>query len=397
MRIVHVLHEFPYPANSGIRCDMGRRLAAFAQLGHPVFAIGWLAAGEVPVPEDVAAFEALTDERVLLRVGAGTAERLRRVWNLRRHPSYIAARIPPNAEREALIARVRAWRPDLIWLEGAHPSWLALELSRRLGVPLAYRSHNIEFRYVAEQARLAPTLRQTLALRAGTWGLEAAEARLHREAARVFDISVDDMAYWRSRGLDNASWLAPQPDPAILATAAAPDAARDIDLLFMGSLSSPNNIAGLEWYFDAVHPLVGERLGAHRLMIAGRRPPAALAQRVAAAGAELVADPRDAAPLFARARVMMNPILHGSGVNIKTVDMLATGRTVVTTTKGARGLPAEVVAELRTADTPEGFADLVVEAVRAARAEAGGADRAALVQRIFGAQAVADALAEVAA
>ncbi|PCG14744.1 glycosyltransferase [Sphingomonas adhaesiva] len=397
MRIVHVLHEFPYPANSGIRCDMGRRLAAFAQLGHPVFAIGWLAAGEVPVPEDVAAFEALTDERVLLRVGAGTAERLRRVWNLRRHPSYIAARIPPKAEREALIERVRAWRPDLIWLEGAHPSWLALELSRRLGVPLAYRSHNIEFRYVAEQARLAPTLRQTLALRAGTWGLEAAEARLHREAARVFDISVDDMAYWRSRGLDNASWLAPQPDPAILATAAAPDTARDIDLLFMGSLSSPNNIAGLEWYFDAVHPLVGERLGAHRLTIAGRRPPAALAQRVAAAGAELVADPRDAAPLFARARVMMNPILHGSGVNIKTVDMLATGRTVVTTTKGARGLPAEVVAELRTADTPEGFADLVVEAVRAARAEAGGADRAALVQRIFGAQAVADALAEVAA
>ncbi|WP_156445660.1 glycosyltransferase, partial [Sphingomonas sp. CCH9-F2] len=93
-------------------------------------------------------------------------------------------------------------------------------------------------------------------------------------------------------------------------------------------------------------------------------PPAALAQRVAAAGAELVADPRDAAPLFARARVMMNPILHGSGVNIKTVDMLATGRTVVTTTKGARGLPAEVVAELRTDDTPEGFADLIVAAVR---------------------------------
>ena len=397
MRIVHVLHEFPYPANSGIRCDMGRRLAAFAQLGHPVFAIGWLAAGEVPDAADVAAFEALTDERELLRVGAGTAERLRRVWNLRRHPSYIAARIPPQAERKALIERVRAWRPDLIWLEGAHPSWLALELSRRLGVPLAYRSHNIEFRYVAEQARLAPTLRQTLALRAGTWGLEAAEARLHREAARVFDISVDDMAYWRSRGLDNASWLAPQPDPAILATAAAPEAARDIDLLFMGSLSSPNNIAGLEWYFERVHPLVAERLGAHRLTIAGRRPPAALAQRVAAAGAELGAAPRDAAPRVARARVMMNPILHGSGVNIKTVDMLATGRTVVTTTKGARGLPAEVVAELRTDDTPEGFADLIVAAVRDARAAAGGTDRAALVQRIFGAQAGADALAQVAA
>ena len=380
-----------------MRCDMGRRLAAFAHLEHSVFAIAWLPREQNPTRSDIAALEAVTDERALIRIGQSTGERLRRIWNMRRHPSFVAARIPPKERREALIEQVRDWRPDLIWLEGAHPCWMALELSRRLNVPLAYRAHNVEHRYLAMQAKLAPNWRKALGIWAGAWRLESRELLLHREAMRVFDISIDDIQYWRARGLENSSWLAPQPDPDIVATAAVKNEDRDIDLLFMGGLSRANNIAGLDWYFNEVHPLVNQRLGPHKLTIAGREPPPSLVKRAAEVGAELIADPRDAAPLFARARVMMNPILHGSGVNIKTVDMLATGRTVVTTTKGARGLPAEVVAELRTADTPEGFADLVVEAVRAARAEAGGADRAALVQRIFGAQAVADALAEVAA
>jgi glycosyltransferase involved in cell wall biosynthesis len=387
MRVVHVLHELPFPQNSGIRCDMGRRLGAFRMLGHDVFAIGWLAAGAPPNEADLAELDRLTDARVLLPIGAGAAARMRRIWHLARHPSYIAARIPPRATVAALVEQARAWRPDLIWLEGVHPSWLALTLSRALGVPLAYRSHNIEFRYLAEQARLAVTARQKLALRAGTWGLERAERALHRAATHVFDISSDDLAWWRGEGLTNNSWLAPQPDDAVLATAGIAESARDIDLLFLGSLSSPNNVAGLHWYLDAVHPLVSAQTGAHRLVIAGRRPSDALRRRIAEAGAELVADPPDAAALLGRGRVMLNPILHGSGVNIKTVDMLATGRPVVTTTKGARGLPGDVVAQLSIADTPEAFAEGVARALAAP-----AADRAALVERVFGTSAVAEAL-----
>ncbi len=392
MKILHILHEPPFPPTSGIRCDMWRRLQAFRTLGHAVFAVTWAseAAGEMPGPAAMAAMQAATDELVILPIGRDPVSRALRIARLARHPSYIASRIPRRAVLEPLLARIRAFAPDLVWLEGVHPSWLALEVQRRLRIPLAYRSHNIEFRYVAEQARLARSPRLKLALMAGTLGLERAERALHRTADHVFDISADDLQWWQHQGDRNASWLAPQPDPAIVATAAVPSDGRDLPLLFVGSLSSPNNVAGLEWYLDHVLPLfpTGERPA---LTVAGRRPSARLAERLAAAGGTLIADPPDVAPLFARAQVMLNPILHGSGVNIKTIDMLATGRAVVTTPKGARGLPDTVTRELDIAERPEAFRD----AVLAALARPAPADRGAMLERVFGTGAVAAALARM--
>lgn len=393
MKIAHILHEFPYPPNRGINCDMARRLEAFHALGHEVFAVSWasIGAGEMPSADMQARLRAVTGEQALLSIGSDLATKARRVANLSRYPSYVASRIPPRAEREALFARLATFGPDLIWLEGVHPAWLALELKKRLGRPLAYRSHNIEHVYLAEQARLAGSPREKLALRAGTLGLERLERRLHARADHVFDISSDDLRFWRDQGLANNSCLPTQPDPSILATIDSRKP-RDIDLLYLGGLSSPNNIAGLRWFLQSAYPAIRASLPDVRLTIAGRGPSAAFAREIASAGATLIADPAEAAPLFARARVMINPILHGSGVNIKTIDMLATGQPVITTGKGARGLPPELVAELKIADAADAFAEATIAAIRATRTGAGGQDRRSLIDGVLGPAAVATAL-----
>jgi glycosyltransferase involved in cell wall biosynthesis len=181
----------------------------------------------------------------------------------------------------------------------------------------------------------------------------------------------------------------------VLATTDTPDAERDIDILFLGSLSSPNNVVGLRWYFNSVHPSVIAAIPDLRLVIAGRKPSQQLSEFISDAGAELICDPPEIAPLFARALVFFNPILHGSGVNIKTIDMLASGRPVVTTSKGARGLPSEVIAQLAVADAPNTFADRVIAAVLAARAGCGVQDRRELFEQVFGFRAVAAALASI--
>lgn len=393
MKIAHILHEFPYPPNHGINCDMARRLEAFHALGHQVFAVSWasIAAGEMPSPQMQQRLQAVTAQQALLTIGSDPATRLRRIANLSRYPSYVASRIPPRSEREALIARIAAFDPDLIWLEGVHPAWLALELQTRLNRPLAYRSHNIEHRYLAEQARLATSPRRKLALLAGTLGLERMERRLHARATQVFDISSDDLQFWRSQGLANNACLPTQPDSDILATIDS-RAPRDIDLLYLGGLSSPNNIVGLRWFLQSVYPAIRAAIPDVSLTIAGRAPGAAMTSEVATAGATLIANPEEAAPLFARARVTINPILHGSGVNIKTIDMLATGQPVITTTKGARGLPEGILAEMDIADTAEDFSASAISAIRAVRAGAGGQDRRELIDRLLGNASVAAAL-----
>ena len=42
---------------------------------------------------------------------------------------------------------------------------------------------------------------------------------------------------------------------------------------------------------------------------------------------------------YARSKVVVVPLLSGSGLSIKTIECLANGRAVVTTRVGARGLP----------------------------------------------------------
>jgi hypothetical protein len=396
MKIAHILHEFPYPPNHGIKCDMARRLEAFHALGHRVFAVSWISAGadEPPSPEMRERLRAITAGQAVLTIGGDLGTKLRRIANLSRYPSYVASRIPSRAEREALIAQIAAFDPDLIWLEGVHPAWLAMELQQRLGRPLAYRSHNIEHQYLAEQARLATSPRRKLALWAGTMGLGRVERKLHARASHVFDISSDDLRFWRSAGLVNNSCLPTQPDPAILATIDS-RAPRDIDLLFLGGLYSPNNIAGLRWFLQSIYPAIRAEIPDVGLTIAGRDPDPELARAVSDAGATLIGNPPEAAPLFARARVTINPILHGSGVNIKTIDMLATGQPVITTSKGARGLPEGLQAELDITDTPEAFAGRAIAAVRAARAGAAAQDRRALIDRLMGQASVAAALRQI--
>jgi hypothetical protein len=61
--------------------------------------------------------------------------------------------------------------------------------------------------------------------------------------------------------------------------------------------------------------------------------------------------------------VLVNPAQRGSGVQIKTVEMLQTDTPVVCTTVGARGLSADAKAALLIADSPTLFARKVNEAL----------------------------------
>ncbi len=391
MRIVALLQEFPFPANNGMRSDISRRLATFHALGHTVHAIAWTGGRLDPVlgEEERAAAARLTASLDVVPIDRGW----RRVANLVRFPSQVAGRWPGTRERHALLERLRTHvpDPDCIWVDGVHAGALGRWLAEAFDVPLLYRSHNIEHRYLAEQARLARGLARWR-IAANVLGMRRFETALQRDAAQVFEISSDDLDWWRARGIGHNRCLPPQPDPALPGERSG--TVRDIDLLFVGSLSSPNNQAGLAWYLHEVHPRLRAALPDVRVLIAGRAPPPQVLRKLAEAGIETLPDPATIAPLFARARVLMNPIHHGSGVNIKTIDMLASGRPVVTTTKGARGLPPVVADRLILADDAPAFATALVTAIASVRSGREPDDRGALIDTHFGQTAIGRALTD---
>jgi glycosyltransferase involved in cell wall biosynthesis len=363
VRLVIVAQEFPYPPNHGGRADVWRRMRALQRLGCPMMLVCWCDAHDQPSPEHLAAVEQVAGVvRVIVKRRGWRQDGGRLLRILGGVPSHAAARMADTADDGALMGAVRAFGPQAVLLDSPYGGELALRLSARLDVPLFYRSHNIEHAYFAGQAAAAGSLKNRLAWTLARWHLHAYELSLMKAAAITFDISADDMLVWQAQGIGNGHWLPPLPE-AIFEAAPVAAAGAAPQLLFLGNLRAPNNVRGVRWLVEAVMPLVWARRPQAQLTIAGSTP---VAEVVALAEADprlqLRANVADAPGLMAAAGVLLNPVLSGSGVNVKTLDMLMTERPIVSTPQGVAGLPPSLQALCRVAADPQAFADHLIAA-----------------------------------
>jgi len=166
-------------------------------------------------------------------------------------------------------------------------------------------------------------------------------------------------------------------------------------LTFLGNFNHHPNVDAVEWWLDAIGPLVAAQAGRPipLRVVGSRSEELGAAWRVRApALVEVVGWVPDLAPEFATARVFLAPLRYGAGTKGKILAALAHGVPVVTTTIGAEGNHDAVLAALEVADDPAGIADRVVELMaggegwrrhRQASAEAG--------RRIWSHQAAATA------
>ncbi|AWI91224.1 hypothetical protein C0214_25335 [Methylobacterium sp. DM1] len=129
----------------------------------------------------------------------------------------------------------------------------------------------------------------------------------------------------------------------------------DYDIGLIGTWSWPPVREGMTWFLEHVVP----------------RLPPEMSIAVAGAGSEALPEGRirrlglvpDARAFLAGVRVAAVPTIAGTGIQIKTLELAATGTPAVSTKLGVRGLDV-VPDSLRVAETPENFAAALVEAVR---------------------------------
>ena len=368
--------DLPYPPHRGGRADIWRRILALRALGHQVMLVCLVEPAGHPLASsaaELAAVDAVVAARFSLPMRRSPWRMLRQLALAWHTPWHAATRVPTHTERQRLQAMLDNFSPDVLWLDGPWFGRVVLDmLARGCRARLAYRSHNIEHQYLRRQAAVALRQRDRLAWRMACWGLARFERRLLDRADAVFDISMDDLDFWRAQGVQGLHWLPPLPELAVVAglgDAAATGFALAVpgEVVFVGNLATPNNVRGVQFLLCEVMPLLQARRPGTSVSIVGSRPGAEVRAWAAQFGAALHADVAQPMQHMLGAAVLVNPVMTGSGVQVKMLDMLMTDRPIVTTTQGTRGLPVEVAALLLVADTAPAFAD----AVCAALAQAG--------------------------
>lgn len=363
MRIAVFAIDLPYPPHQGGRADIWRRLLQWRARGVEIALICWV--DGTPDPEALRAVRACVAQLHVYPIRRGPREALTRALMLPVAPSHVAARRLSAQERRSLEQALTAFAPDAIWIDSVYPARAAMQLARALNRPYFYRSHNIEHLYMARQARAARQLRDALAWYAATLGLKRFELHVMRKARFVFDVSADDLAYWRRCGIGHIRQLLPLPAiPIDQPPGHSREARREV--VFLGNLSRPNNIEGVEWLLLRVRPLVEAARPGTRWTLAGSAPVAYVRQLVEKMDSvELLSDIADAEALLFSASVLVNPVQTGSGVMVKMLDMLMTDAPIISSPQGLAGLPLEVRASVRMESTAEAFARAIVEELRA--------------------------------
>jgi glycosyltransferase involved in cell wall biosynthesis len=127
------------------------------------------------------------------------------------------------------------------------------------------------------------------------------------------------------------------------------------DILFVAS-GNLMNVQGIRHFIETVFPQVRAQCPGVQLLLAG----AVCEQLGDYEGCIKLGQVRDIQPIYEMVRLVVAPMLFGTGLSIKTVEALARSKPVVTTSSGCRGLEEAAGEAFLVADTPEEFASCVV-------------------------------------
>ncbi|MGQ0699944.1 MAG: glycosyltransferase [Panacagrimonas sp.] len=237
---------------------------------------------------------------------------------------------------------------DVVVIDHAQMGWVLEGIDTRL--PVALIAHNVESELYAGLAKGAKRFFKRWIYQRESSRIGQLEQKIARRAVQIWTLTEPDAQHFRSLASSRVDHCA-VPGGACDYTMFHPvqDVARTL-----GTWTWHANAVGLEWFMAGVVPHLAPEV---RVEVGGRGAEKIIgnSQQVASLGFV-----PDAFAFLAGAKLIVIPSTEGAGVQIKTLDAIATGRPIVCTTVAVRGLD-KLPRSVRVADDPKVFAAAVTE------------------------------------
>lgn len=139
--------------------------------------------------------------------------------------------------------------------------------------------------------------------------------------------------------------------------------AKDFEILFNGNMNYPPNVESVEYLVNRIMPLVWKELPHTRLLISGSSPN----HRVMALKSdniEISGWVDDIRENFARSKILVAPMQISIGLQNKLLEAMAMQLPCITSTLANNALRAKHNEQIMVADTPEQYAQYILELLR---------------------------------
>ncbi len=362
MKILILTNKLPYPPRDGGSIATLNMLTGLRDAGNKITCLA-LNTSKHPFPVDQIPDELSSTIRFIGVDCDSSIRPLRLGSNLlfSSHP-YIAERFNNKAFRMALSTLLQQESFDVIQLEGPYPGQYLDVIRKESKAIVSLRAHNVEHliwkrKALHERSPLNSWYMKNLARRLKAYELDVA----HR-SDRLIPISEYDLTYFREQGIQRPSLTIPA--GLILANYPLTELPDAPTIFFIGALDWMPNQEGLNWFIQKVFHKLLTAIPELRFHVAGRNAPPSFERRLNHPNIVYHGEVSDALSFMQSYRLMVAPLLTGSGIRIKILEGMALGRPVVTTSTGIEGIPARIQEDVVVEDNPYEFSNHVVRLLK---------------------------------
>jgi glycosyltransferase involved in cell wall biosynthesis len=359
MKILILSNKLPYPPKDGGSIATLNMLTGLRDAGNQLTCLS-LNTSKHPYPiEDIPS--EIGETIRFMGVACDTSIKpLRMLLNLlfTKQP-YIAERFKTQAYKKALSELLRQESFDVIQLEGPYVGHYADLIRKTSKSTLSLRTHNVEHLIWKKKALHETSFLKRWYLKNMASRLERFEMKVVHQTDCLVSISPTDETYFKNRGYTRPILTIPTGlsiDAYPLTS--IPD---EPTLFFIGALDWLPNQEGLEWFIDKVFEQITDKVPGLSFHVAGRNAPKQFESKLRHPKIVYHGEVEDACRFMQKYRVMVVPLLTGSGIRIKILEGMALGRPVVTTQTGIEGIPVENIEGVKVSDDPYIFANHVVD------------------------------------
>jgi polysaccharide biosynthesis protein PslH len=240
---------------------------------------------------------------------------------------------------------------DFVIIDHAQIGWIA-NIVRKSISRIIFIAHNIEHEiYLALDSTHNSLSKQIYKREASL--IKTTEHNLATIAKQVWTFTPHDSQYFQKLNCNTQVFDLPS-NLALSSTFSHQTSLDSFDIGIIGSWTWNANSLGLKWFFQAVYPHLPKTLSIH----------------VAGKGAEWLAQQYtnvkycgfvpDVQAFMAQAKVIAIPSITGGGVQIKTLDAIASGSPIVATPVALRGI-TEYPSYIKVAEKADEFARTLVD------------------------------------
>ncbi len=319
------------------------------QSGHKVSVVGYLSKDDV--------FEHTPQEIVVEKryIETKRAKFYPLIWlsiSLLKRLPYTSTKYLSASYKNIVNKLLVSTRYDIVIIDHPQLGWLEslIEAKDRL-ITIA---HNIEHEMYLETFNNARKFTSKWLYKREAYLIKEMEDKLANTVREVWTFTQHDSKYFSN--LEGAGRVRVFALPSGLAKLRDKSINKKFDVGIIGSWAWKANEEGLQWFLQAVYPHLPANLSIH----------------VAGKGAEWLTTEYpnihyqgfvpDAIDFMAQAKVVAIPSLSGGGIQIKTLDAIASGTAIVATPVALRGI-SEPPQTVKVAEQPEDFASLLVSTI----------------------------------